>query len=163
MAEPSPTCVRCHHTSLRGRGAPRLGASTAAVPGADSSAVTETERGGDGGAERGGTKPRLRAIDGPLHGSPPPPPVRLVREFKGLTVADLLRDELVERLPGQVRSALHHAERGDWRAAEQALPGEFAPLLPGPGHERGRLRPYAIALAVLGAALGVAIASWAAG
>jgi hypothetical protein len=106
--------------------------------------VTETEREDGDGADRGGTKPRLRAVDGPVHGSVPPPAVRLVREFKGLTVADLLRDELVERLPGQVRSALHHAERGDWRAAEQALPGEFAPLL-------------------VGALLGVWLALWTAG
>jgi hypothetical protein len=125
--------------------------------------VTGTEREDDGGADRGGTKPRLRAVDGPVHGSVPPPAVRLVREFKGLTVADLLRDDLVERLPGQVRSALHHAERGDWRAAEQALPGEFAPLLVGPGHGRGRLRPWVLVLAVLGALLGVWLALWTAG
>lgn len=125
--------------------------------------MTETGPGDDGSDDRGGAKPRLRAVDGPVRGSTPPPPVRLVREFKGLTVADLLRDELVERLPGQVRSALRHAERGDWEAAERALPGEFAPVLAGPGHHRRSRRPWVFVLAVLGACLGVWLAMWARG
>lgn len=138
-------------------------ASKALLSAADSKEVTETGPGDDGGADRSGTKPRLRAVDGPVHGSASPPPVRLVREFKGLTVADLLRDELVERLPGQVRSALHHAERGDWQAAEAALPGEFAPVLAGPGHHRRSRRAWVYVLAVLGACVGVWLAMWARG
>ncbi len=67
-----------------------------------------------------------------------PPTVRLVREFKGLTVADLLRDEIVERLPGQARHVLRQIERGDLAAAERALPGEFAPVLAGPAPKRAR-------------------------
>jgi hypothetical protein len=84
----------------------------------------------------------------------PPPPVRLLREWKGLTVADLLRDEIVERLPGQLRSALQHLERRDFAAAERAVPGEFAPLLPGPGAARtgrpGRWRLVLVGLAAVG-------------
>lgn len=68
-------------------------------------------------------------------------PVRLVREFKGLTVDELLADEAIaELLPGRVRSALQHIERGDLRAAEEALPGQFGPVLPGPGHRKPRRR-----------------------
>lgn len=76
---------------------------------------------------------RLRAVQGPLGAAPEPPPeVRLRREFKGLTVADLGRDEILARLPGQVRSALRHIERGELDAAERALPGHFAKVLAGP-------------------------------
>lgn len=86
----------------------------------------------------GGGRAPLRAVDGPLGPTEPPPPTRLRREFKGLTVADLHCAELVERLPGRVRSALRHLERGDLAAAERVLPGEFAPVLQGPGHRRRR-------------------------
>lgn len=78
-----------------------------------------------------------------------PSPVRLRREFKGLTVADLWRNEIHERLPGQVRSALHHLQRGDLQAAEAALPGEFAAVLPGPGRRRRLGRRLAVVVAVL--------------
>jgi len=68
----------------------------------------------------------------------PAPGIRLRREFKGLTVRDLLADAgLDAQLPGAVRSALEHVERGDLAAADRVLPGHFAPVLPGPG--RGRL------------------------
>src|SRR5689334_5651250 len=106
---------------------------------ADTNAMT-------GDREPGATDPdgerathKLRAVE-LVVGDEPPPAVRLVREFKGLTVADLLRDELAARLPGQVRSALRHVERGDFEAAERALPGEFAPVLRGPGHFRRERR-----------------------
>jgi hypothetical protein len=62
--------------------------------------------------------------------------VPLRREYKGLTVADLWREDLVARLPGQVRSALRHIQNGDFAAADRALPGDFAPVLPGPGMRR---------------------------
>jgi len=88
------------------------------------------------------------------------PPVRLLREFKGLTVADLLRDELAERLPGQVRSALSAMEKGDWRTAEQAMPGAFAPVLPGPGHAPRPQQARVLLLALIGALVGVACAVW---
>lgn len=70
-----------------------------------------------------------------------PPQVRLRREFKGLTVRDLLADAgLDDQLPGAARSALAHIERGDLVAAEAVLPGHFAPVLPGPGRDRVRRR-----------------------
>jgi hypothetical protein len=56
----------------------------------------------------------------------------------------------VARLPGQVRSALRHIERGDFAAAERALPGEWAPVLPGPGRRRRR---WLLPVAVLAAAV----------
>lgn len=88
------------------------------------------------------------------------PPVKLVREFKGPTVADLLRDEYVARLPGRVWSALRHIEDGDFAAADAALPGQFAPILAGPGERlRTRRRRLGWLLAAVGA-LAVA-AAWA--
>ncbi|MCA8951276.1 MAG: hypothetical protein KDE27_17345 [Planctomycetes bacterium] len=106
----------------------------------------------------------LRRVEGPVDGGDGPPPVRLVREYKGLTVADLERDEIVERLPGQVRSALHHLERGDLAAAERALPGAFAPLLPGPGADRPGRRPLRSTMllwvVVTAALLGATLASY---
>ncbi|MCB9877169.1 MAG: hypothetical protein H6835_06150 [Planctomycetes bacterium] len=105
----------------------------------------------------GAAGPRLRAVQGPLDGpGGPPPEVRLLREFKGLTVADLGRDEILARLPGQVRSALRHIERGELDAAERALPGHFAKVLEGPRPARSRRWGAAIlisALAVVTAAL----------
>jgi hypothetical protein len=71
---------------------------------------------------------RLGAPGAPLE---PKPPVRLHREWKGLTAADLVRDELVARLPGQVRSALAKIERGDLAAADDLLPEMAAPRRPG--------------------------------
>lgn len=122
--------------------------------------MTGSEHGDDDAAARD-ARARLRAVDGPVNGRPPAaPPVRLVREFKGLTVADLLRDELADRLPGQVRSALSAMEQGDWRTAERTLPGAFAPVLPGPGHAARSPRPRVLLLALIGALVGVAFAVW---
>jgi hypothetical protein len=104
--------------------------------------------------------PRLCRVDGPRPNAEPPPVVRLRREFKGLTVADLQRDEIVERLPGQVRSALRHLQRGDEAAAERALPGEFAPVLAGPGHRPPGRRVLAAAVVVLAMLAAVAAANW---
>jgi hypothetical protein len=105
---------------------------------------------------------RLRAVQGPLHGHEPMPSVRLVREWKGLCAADLLRLELAERLPGQVRSALRHLEAGDLAAADRALPELGARLLPGPGSRRPqrRHRVVALILVVVAVATAACLADW---
>ncbi|HZN38336.1 MAG TPA: hypothetical protein VFD82_06005 [Planctomycetota bacterium] len=102
----------------------------------------------------------LQALPG--EGQPPgtPPEVRLRREFKGLTAADLERDDVVARLPGQIRSALRHLRRGDLAAAERALPGEFPPVLAGPGHRPAAARRQAAAVVVLALVAAAAIAYW---
>lgn len=119
--------------------------------GPDDPASAEPDRAG---------RARLRPVVGPVLGQEPPPAVRLVREWKGPTVGDLLCDELAERLPGQVWSALQHLERGDLAGAERRLPGQFAPLLPGPGHRRAERR-WLVAIVVLAAAaVATALAAW---
>jgi len=107
----------------------------------------DTEDRGDG--ESQASRPRLFALPGPVAGGAPPPPVRLVREFKGLTVADMTREDLVAKLPGQVRTALRHLEAGDLAAAERALPGRFAQVLVGPGHRRRSRRLGWVAIVVV--------------
>lgn len=104
--------------------------------------------------------PRLQAVRGPLVGQVQPPAVRLWREWKGVTVADLQRDEFVARLPGQVQSALRHLERGDLRAADAALPGDFAPVLPGPGAVRSRHRLVVALVAVAAVLAAVLFVAW---
>jgi hypothetical protein len=101
----------------------------------------------------------LRAVDGPLGPAEPPRTTRLRREFKGLTVADLHCAELVERLPGRVRTALRHLQRGDLAGADRVLPGEFAPVLAGPWqqHRARRRRMLMTALILLLLATTVAI------
>jgi len=85
----------------------------------------------------------------------------LRREFKGLTVADLLQHETAERLPGRARSALHNLLRGDLRGAEAALPGEFTPVLQGPGHHRrNRASLVAWLTAIAIGAAAIAAAQW---
>lgn len=114
-------------------------------------------------ALRGKAASPLRVVSGPLpvvEQREEMPQVRLRREFKGLTIADLHRDEIVARLPGQARSALEHLENGDLQAAEAALPGQFAPLLEGPGHaRRSRYWWFAVA-AALAVVAGGLLASW---
>ena len=110
------------------------------------------------GPSRGGT--RLRAVAGPLDAPEPRPAVRLVREFKGPTVADLVRDEYADRLPGRVRTAQHHLERGELASAERALPGSFVPVLEGPGHARARLRRTLVAAVLALAFAATALAAW---
>ena len=124
----------------------------------------EQRRGPDGEqAEGSEAQPRLRAVRGPVateDAPEAPPPVRLRREFKGLTVADLLRDEVVDSLPGQVRSALEHIERGDLAAAERALPGHFATVLEGPGHRR-RSRPgWLVVVGLAAVVVGALLTGW---
>lgn len=108
---------------------------------------------------KGRLGPRLHRVEGPLGAAEDPPAVQLRREWKGLTVADLLRPEIVDRLPGQVRSALHHLQRGDLAAADRALPGVEVPVLPGPGHRRAERRATVVWLTVLGGLVGAAVAA----
>ncbi len=90
----------------------------------------------------------------------PAPTVRLRREFKGLTVAELHNGEIATYLPGQVRSALNHIERGELDAAERALPGQFANVLAGPGHRRRNHQRFRAALAGLAVVAATVVASW---
>ncbi len=79
----------------------------------------------------------------------------LLREFKGLTVKELLVDtSRTQQLPGKVLAALREIERGDLAAAERALPGHFGTVLEGPGHRRRRRqrRRILVLVAVLVAA-----------
>lgn len=124
-------------------------------------AVTGDSDPRDPGEAAGHAPPRLRAVDGPAPEPEPPPPVRLVREYKGPTVAQLSRVTFVERLPGRVQSALEHIERGNFAAAERALPGQLATVLAGPGHRR-RPRRWAWIAAVVGLAVAIAarLAAW---
>ncbi len=105
-------------------------------------------------------RPRLRRLSGGgANGAEPAAQVRLHREFKGLTVADLVRLELVEQLPGTVHKAMRELQRGEVAAAEATLPGAFAPLLAGPGRVRRRWRRVQLGLLVLVALL-LALFSW---
>lgn len=96
----------------------------------------------------------------PEHAAEPVPEIRVRREFKGLTVADLHREEIARRLPGQVRSALQHLENGDEKAAEQAMPGHFAKVLAGPGHKRRHRARSFLIVGLVAVATGCAFASW---
>ena len=125
----------------------------------DSSAVTGHDEDAETTAGRGARGPRLQRVDGPVGPAEPPPPVRLCREWKGLTTADLLRDEIVERLPGQVRSALRHIERGDFAAADRSLPGHETPVLAGPGHQRRQHRGLVVLVAVAAVVAATMVAS----
>lgn len=100
-----------------------------------------------------------RLVD-PAETLEPAPTVRLRREFKGLTVADLHHGEIAASLPGQVRSALDHIDRGELDAAERALPGQFANVLVGPGHRRRNHRRFVTVLAALAVLAVAAVASW---
>lgn len=83
--------------------------------------------------------------------------VRLRREFKGLTVPDLIADQgLDEQLPGRALSALENIRRGDYAAADRDLPGVFATVLPGPGRLARRRR---LALWIVLCALAAAVAT----
>lgn len=91
----------------------------------------------------------------------PAPEVRLHREFKGLTVADLMRLEIAERLPGQVQRALRQIQSGAFAAADESLPGAFPPIYAGPGSTRARRRgPWLVALVLSAAAAATAVWWW---
>lgn len=136
--------------------------------------MTGDPDGGNGGREQGDaggapdrTGPRfsLRRVDGPIDGANAPAgqgfEVRLHREFKGLTVADLMRSEIAERLPGQVQRALRQIQNGAFAAADEALPGAFPPIFAGPGSARaGRRGPWLLVTALLVGAAAVAAAWW---
>jgi hypothetical protein len=164
--------LRCHRSPMHGPphdvGAQQGWARSPSARdrrGADSTAVTDADD--DERTPEAGSRPalRLHAVRGPLAAAEPPPQVRLVREFKGPTVADLMCEDVAERLPGRVASALRALERGDLAAAERALPGEFAPLLAGPGHRRSaRARAARIAgttvVVAIAATVAAAMLAW---
>ena len=62
--------------------------------------------------------------------------VRVVREFKGTTVDDLVEGSHSDRLPGQVRPVLKAIEAGDLEAANRRLDVAMGSLLRGPGYAR---------------------------
>ncbi len=68
------------------------------------------------------------------------PQVRLIREFKGPTVEDLLMDdgEAVGRLPGQVWEVADAIDAGDYGPASDRLDDTIGALLCGPGFRRRR-------------------------
>ena len=157
VPQASRMLVRCHHTC--GKVIP--GGYSRGPSASDTNAVTgdreqpggEAGSGGSDGPQ--GPRPGLRRVDGPVAGAEPVPEVRLHREFKGLTVADLMRAEIAERLPGQVRQALRQIQNGEFAAADDALPGAFPPIYAGPGSDRGRRRGFLVlwlSVAVLAAA-----------
>ena len=114
-------------------------------------------------AAAGAAGPRLRVVEGPVAGAAgvdAPPPVRLRREFKGLTVACLQREEVSRLLPGQARSALACIERGDLAGAERALPGQLAEVLAGPGHDRRHTGSRRALLTLAAAVVAAVLASW---
>ena len=84
------------------------------------------------------------------------PEVRLIREFKGPTVEDLLEDdgEHNKSLPAQVRDVLHAIESGDYRRASSSLDDSIGGLLRGPGFcRRGQDRLFTAALLIAFAVL----------
>lgn len=118
----------------------------------------------------------------PTAGSPPPPPpaatslrpvpdsgrrgacgpadpVRLVREWKGPTVGEVLRDDqLSAALPGRAVRALSAISRGELAAADAALPGHFERVLVGPWRHQQRSRHLLLLVLALILVLGVAAA-----
>ncbi len=88
-----------------------------------------------------------------------PPEVRLIREFKGPTVEDLLEDEAdkTAKLPAQVREVLHAIESGDYRRASSSLDESIGGLLQGPGFRRRSRDHIGTNLLLLGF---IAVALW---
>lgn len=120
----------------------------------------DAEGGGSSGTGSQKAMPFGPALSG---GGQPSVDVRLRREFKGLTVEELVADlGIDEQLPGRVQSALESIRRGDLRGADEALPGRFGAVLPGPGHRRpSRSRRVAwIVLAALAAGAVSATIPW---
>jgi hypothetical protein len=113
-----------------------------------------------GGSEgHGGSSPQARPRPlQALHGGGaaddrPPPTIRLVREYKGPTVADLMRDDaLVAALPGRVRSVLQQLERGDFGGADSALDAASGRILSGPFAPRRWRRRLLLAMLAVAAA-----------
>lgn len=118
-----------------------------------------TDQGDAGPADGPPPVGAMRALPGGGAATGDLPPVRLVREFRGPTVADLLRDEFAAQLPGRVWSALRRIEAGDFAAAEASLPGAFAPILPGPGHGARRCRRRVLVAVVTFGVLAAAVAA----
>lgn len=83
----------------------------------------------------------LRLLPPPASADPDPEPVpgtRLIREFKGPTVEDLIDGSArrSEELPGQVQRVLAALESGDLPGAEAALDESLGSVLHGPGFAR---------------------------
>jgi hypothetical protein len=121
------------------------------------------ERDGGPGPGRSDAAPSgavgLRAVadSGSLRGTAPGQ-VRLLREFKGLRVEDLLSDEqLVAALPGRVLRALEALDQGDLATADREMPGALHPVLPGPRPVRARGRHLLLWLVALFLVLGVVV------
>ena len=93
---------------------------------------------------------RMRALPPDPGGEEPKPcpPTRLVREFKGPTIEDLIvEDEEVDLLPGRVQAVLRAIEQGDLARADRGLDRAVGSLIPGPGF--GRRDDTALTLAIL--------------
>lgn len=90
--------------------------------------------------------------------------VRLVREFKGPRVDEMLAaaPEVVDRLPGVVRTMHEAVLEGDLEVAEARLDEAVGSLLTGPGSERrrGLSRRQRRALALLVAAVAAGAGLW---
>lgn len=101
----------------------------------------------------GPTQPAALRVLPPLRGAPAVADhglnVRLVREYKGPTVRDLLA--AVEPpdavLPGAVRGALRAIESGALERADAELEAAVGRLLPGPG-ARGHQRDWVMPLLI---------------
>lgn len=107
--------------------------------------------GQSGGSQQARPRPLQALHGGGGVGDLPPTAVRLVREYKGPTVADLMRDDaLVAALPGRVRSVLQQLERGDFGSADAAMDATGGRILSGPFTPRRWRRRWL--LAMLGAA-----------
>ncbi len=68
------------------------------------------------------------------------PLVKLVREYKGPTVEDLLEhgDSEFDHLPGRIHGVLEAIEKGDLAGADRRLEESLGTLLEGPGSDQRR-------------------------
>ena len=87
--------------------------------------------------------------------------MRLVREWKGPTVRDVLaaHDSAVEPLPGRVHAVAERVRAGDHAGAERRLDEALASLLPGPGSRAAPRRARRVAWFALALALLLALAA----
>jgi hypothetical protein len=78
-------------------------------------------------------------------------PVKLVREFKGPSVRDLLHadPEELDLLPGRVRAMAMALEDEDLAEAERRIDRALGSILPGPTPTRGRRRRRPVWIAIV--------------